>query len=67
MLDIQKQCADAKVPFFFKQWAAFKQDGAGHELNGEVFHPFPVPVKREPVNKPKTAAENQTEVISVAE
>lgn len=67
VLDIQKQCADAKVPFFFKQWAAFKQDGAGHELNGEVFHAFPVPVQRVPVNKPKAAAKNQTEVVSLAE
>lgn len=67
VLDIQRQCAEAKVPFFFKQWAAFLPDGRGHELNSEVCHALPTPVKRERPVKPGTAAENQAEVIALAE
>lgn len=51
VLDVQKQCQEAKVAFFFKQWASPKSDSRGHELNGEVCHAFPIPVERRPAPK----------------
>jgi protein gp37 len=46
VLDVQNQCREAKVPFFFKQWSSFASDALGHELNGEVCHAFPTPKNR---------------------
>jgi len=46
VLDIQSQCREANVPFFFKQWSSFTSDALGHELNGEVCHAFPTPKNR---------------------
>lgn len=46
VLDIQNQCREAKVPFFFKQWASARSDSMGHELNGEVVQEFPTPKDR---------------------
>jgi len=46
VLDIQNQCREAGVPFFFKQWSSFTSDALGHELNGEVCHAFPTPKNR---------------------
>lgn len=46
VLDVQKQCREANVPFFFKQWSSFTSDALGHELNGEVCHAFPTPKNR---------------------
>jgi protein gp37 len=51
VLHVQRQCREAKVPFFFKQWASARSDSLGHELNGEVVQEFPTP-------KDRAAAEN---------
>ena len=45
---IRDQCANANIPFLFKQWGAFNADGkrvgktkAGRLLDGEIFDQFP--------------------------
>lgn len=47
---IRDRCLSFKVPFFFKQWGAFGQDGVrrskkanGRELDGEVWSQMPCP------------------------
>ncbi len=49
---LREQCLDARVPFFFKQWGAFNEEGqhvskkrAGRELDGETWDERP-PVTR---------------------
>ena len=38
---IQRQCADAAVPFFFKQWGGARKKASGRILNGEVYSQMP--------------------------
>lgn len=38
---IQRQCARAKVPFFFKQWGGRNKKAAGRELDGREFNDLP--------------------------
>ncbi len=46
VVEIKRQCEEANVPFFFKQWASGKSDSKGHELDWEIHHNFPVPKNR---------------------
>jgi len=39
--DIQQQCAQAKVAFFFKQWGGPNKKEAGRMLNGEIYSEMP--------------------------
>jgi protein gp37 len=39
--DIQQQCRDAKVPFFFKQWGGGNKKKTGRCLNGKTFDEMP--------------------------
>ncbi len=46
--EIRDQCVDSQVPFFFKQWGAFDQQGVrrskkvnGRELDGELWSQMP--------------------------
>lgn len=39
--DIQKQCHQAKVPFFFKQWGGVNKKKTGRILDGETFNEMP--------------------------
>ncbi|MDR0320566.1 MAG: phage Gp37/Gp68 family protein [Treponema sp.] len=39
--DIHRQCLDAKVPFFFKQWGGTRKKLAGRLLNGRVYSQMP--------------------------
>ena len=39
---IQRQCEDADVAFFFKQWGGKNKKKAGRLLNGEVYNAMPV-------------------------
>ena len=64
VLDLQRQCLEANVPFFFKQWASTRQDGMGHELNGEVLHAIPTPKNRKAAAKPEAAVKSD-EVVKV--
>jgi protein gp37 len=54
VVGIREQLTGARVPFFFKQWGEFNEQGvktgkkkAGHELDGVTYHEFPtVPAAR---------------------
>jgi protein gp37 len=41
VLDIQRQCAAAGVPFFFKQWGGVDKKRRGRELNGRTYDELP--------------------------
>lgn len=41
VVEIQKQCADKNVPFFFKQWGGRNKKKAGAELMGKKFKEIP--------------------------
>ncbi len=38
---IQRQCEEAEVPFFFKQWGGVRKKAAGRELDGRTYSEFP--------------------------
>jgi protein gp37 len=38
---IHRQCLDARVPFFFKQWGGKRKDLTGRELHGRTFDEMP--------------------------
>ena len=39
--DIQLQCRDVNIPFFFKQWGGANKKAAGRLLNGSVYSEMP--------------------------
>jgi protein gp37 len=39
--DIQRQCKENKVAFFFKQWGGVNKKRAGRELGGQTFNEMP--------------------------
>lgn len=41
VLEIRDQCADAGVPFFFKQWGGFNKKKAGRTLEGRTWDGVP--------------------------
>jgi len=41
VVSIRDQCANAGVPFFFKQWGGVHKKRAGRTLNGETYDEFP--------------------------
>lgn len=41
VVEIQKQCADKNVPFFFKQWGGRNKKKAGSELKGKLYKDLP--------------------------
>jgi protein gp37 len=45
VLDIQRQCEEAKVAFFFKQWGGKNKKAAGRLLNGKTYDEMPKIVK----------------------
>jgi len=38
---IRRQCEDAGVAFFFKQWGGVRKDLTGRELDGQVYDELP--------------------------
>jgi len=42
VIDIRDQCADAKVPFFFKQWGGKRKSKTGRELDKRTYDEMPV-------------------------
>lgn len=38
---IQRQCSDASIPFFFKQWGGVRKSEAGRKLNGRPYDEMP--------------------------
>ncbi len=41
VVSIRDQCANAKIPFFFKQWGGLRKKEAGRRLDGELYDEFP--------------------------
>ena len=41
VLDIQRQCRDQQVAFFFKQWGGVNKKQAGRRLNGRLYEAMP--------------------------
>jgi|SRR5579884_650081 len=41
VISLQRQCARAKVPFFFKQWGGVRKKIAGRSLNGRTWDELP--------------------------
>ena len=39
--NIRKQCVQARVPFFFKQWGGVRKSKTGRELDGQTFDEMP--------------------------
>jgi len=39
--DIQRQCAQSRVPFFFKQWGGVNKKATGRLLDGRTWDEFP--------------------------
>jgi protein gp37 len=39
--NIRRQCRDAKVAFFFKQWGGVRKSETGRELDGRTYDEFP--------------------------
>ena len=46
VLDIQRQCEDQGVKFFFKQWGGRNKKAAGRLLNGRTYDDMPIPLER---------------------
>jgi protein gp37 len=41
VVNIQRQCRDAHVPFFFKQWGGVRKSKTGRALDGHTYDEFP--------------------------
>lgn len=41
VVNIQRQCEAARIPFFFKQWGGVQKSKAGRLLNGKTFDAMP--------------------------
>lgn len=46
VLDIQKQCADNAVAFFFKQWGGANKKKSGRSLDGKTYNDMPLSGQR---------------------
>lgn len=42
VLDIQRQCAEDQVSFFFKQWGGVRKKKNGRTLNGQLYNELPL-------------------------
>jgi protein gp37 len=51
---IRDQCAEAGIPFFFKQWGGVRKKRAGRELEGQTYDGFPMRINH-PVSSVATA------------
>lgn len=45
VVNIQRQCSRAKVPFFFKQWGGVRKALTGRKLDGRTFDDYPTPIR----------------------
>lgn len=43
VIDIRDRCAEAEVPFFFKQWGGVRKSKTGRELDGRFYDEMPNP------------------------
>lgn len=58
---IRDQCAEASVPFFFKQWGGVRKKAAGRKLDGRTYDGFPERINN-PVSPATTAFAWATEI-----
>jgi protein gp37 len=58
---IRDQCADASVPFFFKQWGGVRKKKTGRALEGRTYDGFPARVDN-PVSSAETALQWAREI-----
>ncbi|MDE0703215.1 MAG: phage Gp37/Gp68 family protein [Rhodospirillaceae bacterium] len=54
--DLRDRCANAGVPFFFKQWGGARPKSGGRLLDGKEWNEFPWHIASEPVTGPLQAA-----------
>lgn len=52
VVSVQRQCREAKVPFFFKQWGGVRKGEAGRVLSGRTYDEFPTVVRSVPPDRP---------------
>ena len=45
VLSLLRQCADANIPFFFKQWGGVLKSRTGRLLNDRTYDNFPMIVR----------------------
>jgi hypothetical protein len=50
---IRRQCSDANIPFFFKQWGGVRKRTTGRELDGRTFDDMPPITRAQPLNTEK--------------
>jgi len=43
VVEIRDQCAEARAPFFFKQWGGVNKKRAGRQLEGQTWDEMPLP------------------------
>jgi len=48
---LRRQCRDAEVPFFFKQWGGVRKSETGRLLFGRTYDEFPPIIRSEPPNR----------------
>lgn len=48
VVNLRKQCRQAQVPFFFKQWGGVRKSETGRALDGRTHDDFPI-VRRNPI------------------
>jgi len=65
VLSIKDQCADAGVPFFFKQWGGVHKKAHGRSLRGRTYDGFPKRVKN-PILPTAARARHAREIDSGA-
>lgn len=53
VLNIQRQCKEQNVPFFFKQWGTYGEDGVkrnkkanGSTIDGQIFQEYPKQIRK---------------------
>lgn len=54
--NIRRQCGNAHVPFFFKQWGGVQKSKAGRELDGQTFDEMPQITRNEILAAPQRKA-----------
>jgi hypothetical protein len=58
---IMEQCADAGVPFFFKQWGGVHKKIYGRSLRGRTYNGFPKRTKN-PIPPPQVRQRHVLEI-----
>jgi protein gp37 len=41
VVSVRRQCREARVPFFFKQWGGVQKSRFGRELDGRTYDQMP--------------------------